>query len=94
MSNRMNDTITYNAADAETDGVYAEMSEHNVAVCFCQRHERDEIFDGYRYLTPRAYVAAEIKRLRGIRRRIAAFHDGQTFTYRSDGIWVPQPVAA
>lgn len=86
----MGETRTYNAADAETDAVYAEMSEHNVAICFCQRHERDEVFDGYRYMTPRAYVAAEIKSLRGIRRRIAAFRDGQTFSYRHDGIWVAE----
>ena len=83
----MSDIIIYNAADAETDGVYAEISEAHIA--YALRHRYDaEIFDGYRYLTPRAFITAEIKRLRGIRRRIAAFHDGQTFTYRSDGIWV------
>jgi len=88
-----NNTITYNAADAETDAMYAEISEAHIAYAF--RHRDDnEIFDGYRYLTPRAYVAAEVKRLRGIRSRIAAFHDGQTFTYRSDGIWVAVEVTA
>lgn len=89
MSNRMNDTtITYNAADAETDGVYADISASSIAVAFRHRHDTDEVFDGYRYQSARNYIAAEIKRLRGIRRRIAAFRDGQTFTYRHDGIWV------